>query len=189
MTLEELWQLFPIVLKDYNPKWIEWYVEEEAQIRSALGDENIVRIRHIGSTSVPGLIAKPTVDILLEIIDRCDLSLFSAHLESIGYLCEKKPENPPPHLMFMKGYTPDGFAERVFHLHVRYQGDWNEPYFCAYLRSHPEVAKAYGQLKNKLKERYEHDRDRYTDAKSSFIEHYTKLAKGEILQNPPHWDS
>lgn len=81
--------------------------------------------------------------------------------------------------MFMKGYTDEGFAERVFHLHVRYQGDWNEPSFCAYLRAHPDVARAYAQLKRDLKERYEHDRDGYTNAKSDFINAYTKWAREE----------
>lgn len=66
MTLEELWQLFPIILKEHNPEYKKWYeIEKEKLIHEF--DDILVRINHIGSTSVEGLIAKPTVDILMEI--------------------------------------------------------------------------------------------------------------------------
>ena len=71
--------------------------------------------------------------------------------------------------MFTKGYTPSGFDEKVFHLHVRYFGDWDELYFRDYLIAHPDDATKYGELKLNLKERYEHDRNEYTKAKSDFI--------------------
>ena len=67
ITDEERAQLFPIILEEYNPAWAEWYIEEKANLERLIGIENIVRISHYGSTSVPGLLAKPTVDILLEI--------------------------------------------------------------------------------------------------------------------------
>lgn len=70
MTLDELWQLFPIILKPHNPEYKNWYNEETEKIVSFIGAENISRISHIGSTAVPGLDAKPTVDILLEIINK-----------------------------------------------------------------------------------------------------------------------
>ncbi len=65
MTLEELWQLFPIVLSDHNPDWKKQYAEEKELLIRYFGDM-LIRIHHIGSTAVDGLIAKPTVDILLE---------------------------------------------------------------------------------------------------------------------------
>ena len=80
-------------------------------------------------------------------------------------------------LSFNKGYTKDGFAEKVFHLHLRYQGDNDELYFRDYLREHPEVAKDYERLKLGLWEKYEYNRDAYTDAKSDFIRKYTQKAK------------
>ena len=59
-------------------------------------------------------------------------------------------------------YTSEGFAEKVFHLHVRLNGDWNELYFRNYLIEHKEVAKEYARLKQSLKIQYEHNRDVYT---------------------------
>lgn len=66
MTLEELWTLFPIILTEPNPNWPVWYAEEEALLRSVLPGEFALRIRHIGSTAIRGIWAKPIVDILVE---------------------------------------------------------------------------------------------------------------------------
>lgn len=69
MTNEELWKLFPIILSEHNPKWKENYLTEKIAIELAAGIQNIVRMNHYGSTSVSNLIAKPTIDILLEMKD------------------------------------------------------------------------------------------------------------------------
>ena len=76
-----------------------------------------------------------------------------------------------------KGYTPSGFAQKVFHLHVRLWGDNDELYFRDYLREFPAVAKAYEALKLSLWRRFEHDRDGYTEAKGDFIKKHTSLAR------------
>jgi GrpB-like predicted nucleotidyltransferase (UPF0157 family) len=80
-------------------------------------------------------------------------------------------------LSFNKGYTENGFAERVFHLHLRYAGDNNELYFRDYLIECPEVAKEYEELKLRLWKEYEHNRDAYTNAKTEFVKKYTEKAK------------
>ena len=80
-------------------------------------------------------------------------------------------------LSFNKGYTENGFAERVFHLHLRYAGDNNELYFRDYLIEYPEVAKVYEELKLSLWKKYEHNRDAYTNAKTEFVKIYTEKAK------------
>lgn len=80
-------------------------------------------------------------------------------------------------ISFNKGYTEHGFAEKVFHLHLRYSGDNDELYFRDFLLEHPEVAKAYEDLKLSLWKKYEHDRDGYTNAKTEFVVRYTQLAK------------
>ena len=180
MTNEELWVLFPIILSEHRAEWTKFYEQEKDTIISALGTKNISRINHIGSTSVPGLIAKPTIDILLEIPTDADIPSLTAALISAGYICNTQPNNPAPHLMFMKGYTPQGFRGQAVHLHVRFPGDWNELYFRDYLRSHPETAKSYGKLKQNLQLRYEHDRDAYTEAKTDFIQEATRLARKEM---------
>ena len=180
MTNEELWVLFPIILSKHRAEWTKFYEQEKDSIISALGTNNMYRINHIGSTSVPGLIAKPTIDILLEIPTDADIPSLTAALISAGYICNTQPNNPAPHLMFMKGYTPQGFRGQAVHLHVRFPGDWNELYFRDYLRSHPETAKSYGKLKQNLQLRYEHDRDAYTEAKTDFIQEATRLARKEM---------
>ena len=180
MTNEELWVLFPIILSEHRAEWTKFYEQEKDSIISALGTKNISRINHIGSTSVPGLIAKPTIDILLEIPTDADIPSLTAALISAGYICNMQPNNAAPHLMFMKGYTPQGFRGQAVHLHVRFPGDWDELYFRDYLRSHPETAKSYGKLKQNLQLRYEHDRDAYTEAKTDFIHEATRLARKEM---------
>lgn len=79
-----------------------------------------------------------------------------------------------------KGYLPTGFAEKVYHLHVRPLGDWDELYFRDYLRKYPEVAREYEALKLSLKEKYEHDRDAYTNAKTEFVQRYSQKARAEF---------
>lgn len=73
-----------------------------------------------------------------------------------------------------KGYTEQGFAERVFYIHLRLNGDCKELKFRDYINTHPNVAKEYEKLKLDLWHRFEHDRDNYTEAKSAFVERYSK---------------
>jgi GrpB-like predicted nucleotidyltransferase (UPF0157 family) len=83
-------------------------------------------------------------------------------------------------LCIIKGYTDTGFAEKVFHIHVREVGDYDEPIFRDYLIAHPDTAGEYAALKRKLKTEYEHDRDGYTAAKGAFIKDIMKRARKEI---------
>ncbi|EJO5348891.1 GrpB family protein [Clostridium botulinum] len=179
MTLEELWEFFPIILKEHNADYKDWYEIEKQKLLNCIDKKNILRINHIGSTTVEGLIAKPTVDILLEINTETDIEQLKNILLHNGWLlmsCENKPFMK---MSFNKGYTKEGFAEKVYHLHVRYYGNWNELYLRDYLIEHKEVAKEYEKLKLGLIEKYEHDRDEYTDAKFDFILKYTQKAKEE----------
>ncbi len=78
---------------------------------------------------------------------------------------------------FNWGYTEEGFADKVYHLHLRYEGDHDELYFRDYLNEHPQVAKEYELLKLQLWAKFEHNRDAYTDSKSEFIRKWTSAAK------------
>ena len=134
----------------------------------------LVRISHIGSTSLETIWAKPIVDILLEIPKETDMAAMRDLLLQNGYLLMSKSQG---RMSFNKGYTPSGFAEQVFHLHLRYEGDHDELYFRDYLQEHPAVAKNYEKLKLSLWKQYEHNRDAYTEAKTDFIKNYTEEAK------------
>ncbi|MCL2109943.1 MAG: GrpB family protein [Oscillospiraceae bacterium] len=170
MTNEELAKLYPVILSEYNSAWQQWFAEEKERLFQHIGVENIVRVTHIGSTAVPGLMAKPTIDILLEITDGVDVIAMIDSLPNDEYICLRKQTIPTSDLvLFLKGYTDAGFAEKVYHIHVRYPDDWDEVRFRDYLIAHPEAAKAYAALKRQLKEQFEFDRDGYTNAKGKFI--------------------
>ena len=174
MSLEELWQLFPIFLEEHNKDWATWYVEESRRIQSFLPANQSYKLHHIGSTSIEGIWAKPIIDLLLEIPRSEDRGSIKRELLEHGYLLMSESEG---RMSFNKGYTLQGFAERVFHLHLRYYGDHDELYFRDYLKYHPAVAKDYEQLKLILWKKYEHNRDAYTEAKTDFIRLYTQKAK------------
>ncbi|MBZ2066038.1 GrpB family protein [Streptococcus sanguinis] len=174
MSLEELWQLFPIFLREHQDEWKDWYAEERLRLLSFLPANQLVRISHIGSTSVETIWAKPIVDILLEIPKETDMAVMKDLLLQNGYLLMSESQG---RMSFNKGYTPSGFAERVFHLHLRYECDHDELYFRDYLQEHPAVAKDYEKLKLSLWKKYEHNRDAYTEAKTDFIKNYTDEAK------------
>lgn len=170
MSLEELWELFPIQLTEHNACWENWYREETEHLLPVL--PQAVKIHHIGSTSIDGIWAKPTVDILLE-ADPGDFDRIKTTLFHNGYGCMAQTET---RIDFNKGYTPEGFAEKVFHLHLRKFGDNDELYFRDYLNEYTEIAKEYESLKLSLWKQFEHDRDRYTESKSAFVHEYTKKA-------------
>ena len=174
MSLEELWQLFPIFLREHQLEWKDWYEEERLRLLSFLPEHQIVCLSHIGSTSVETIWAKPIVDIMLEIPKKIDMAVMRDLLLQNGYLLMSESQG---RMSFNKGYTPSGFAERVFHLHLRYEGDHDELYFRDYLQEHPAVAKDYEKLKLSLWKQYEYNRDAYTEAKTDFIKNYTDEAK------------
>lgn len=176
MTLEELWQLFPIILTDHSEHWAEWFLDEDRLLKSLLTG-SIMRISHIGSTAVGGIMAKPIVDILIEVHAADALHRCADILESAGYITMSREST---RISLNKGYTESGFSERVFHIHLRIYGDNDELYFRDYLIAHPDVASAYERLKISLWKKFEHNRDAYTEMKTDFIDKYTKLAKLEF---------
>ncbi len=179
MTLEELWELFPIILKEYNMDYPSWYEVEKEKLVKNFADGVIVRISHIGSTAVPGLLSKPIIDILMEVSKQCDIKHVSDGLKASGWILMNSVDMPNFKQSYNKGYTKYGFEEKVFHLHLRYIDDWNELYFRDYLIEHPEIAREYAVLKEMLRNKYEHNRDAYTDAKEEFVKTYTQLARDQ----------
>lgn len=175
-------RIYPVILNEYNPEWPEWYAEEKANLERLLGD-SVIRIQHIGSTAVPGLTAKPTVDILLEAAKNFDLEDLIALIPAGEYICLRREGNSlseHDRVMFLKGYTDTGYKDKVFHIHARNHGDWDELHFRDYLITHPETAAEYAELKRRLFMDYEHDRDGYTVAKGEFIKEVTKKAREKV---------
>lgn len=174
MSLKELWQLFPIFLVEHNNEWVKWYEEERETIISIVPSKSIKRISHIGSSAISGIWAKNIVDMLVEVNDKEALDMVKHILINNGWLCMNMNET---RITLNKGYTEQGFAEKVFHLHIRIAGDNDELYFRDYLNEYKEIAKEYETLKLSLWKEFEHDRDGYTEAKTDFIKKYTNLAK------------
>lgn len=172
MSLAELWQLFPIVLVPHDTRWSDWAREEIGLLKDILSEASPT-ITHIGSTAIPGIYAKPIIDILVEIPEGIDLTRIRALMETAGYICMNEQSG---RMSFNKGYTPAGYADRVFHIHVHRTDDNAEIAFRDYLRTHPESAREYERLKFSLLPVYRHDRDAYTRAKTDFVAGIVHLA-------------
>lgn len=176
MNLDKPQPLFPIFLVKHKDEWANWYNEECKNLMSLIPNKSIKRISHIGSTAVPSIWTKNIIDILLEVENEKDLLIIKDMLQEHNWLYMSDDKN---RISLKKGYTNSGFADKVFHLHIRIAGDNNELYFRDYLRDNPDIAKLYEKLKIRLWQQYEYDREGYTNAKSNFITQYTEKAKIE----------
>ena len=174
MSLEELWDLFPIFLVAHSDKWQLHYREIEALLKRGLSKCPVTRISHIGSTAVPGIWAKDIVDVLIEVSQDAEIAQTAAVLEACGFF---RMSAEAGRISFNRGYTDAGFADKVFHIHLRYAGDHDELYFRDYLIAHPQTAKEYEALKLELWRQFAHNRDAYTSGKSGFVQNWTKKAK------------
>ena len=174
MSLEELWELFPIFLVAPNDSWNLYFDEIKFFLKRALSGYPIERISHIGSTAISGIWAKNIVDVLLEISKDLEIKNIAKVVEENGFIRMSEEER---RMSFNRGYTKEGFAEKVFHVHLRYAGDNDELYFRDYLNEHAQIAKEYETLKLKLWKQFEHNRDAYTNAKTEFIRKWTSEAK------------
>lgn len=178
MTLEELWQLFPIILTEHNENWEQWYLEERNHLVKLLPKG--VTLTHIGSTAIKGIWAKPIIDILIEVPEVSYLPEIRNILISHDYICMSESDN---RISLNKGYTENGFAQKVFHIHVRLRGDNDEIAFRDYLNMHPDSAKQYEELKLSLWKEYEHDRDGYTKEKTEFVNRIKDLIRAESIDD------
>ncbi len=172
LSLKELWDLFPITFTNYNENFKNIYLEEENILKSWLGTY-IKRISHIGSTAIKNIIAKPIVDILIE-IDFAYKDIIRETLLNNGYILMNETFDK---LTFNKGYTINGYADKVFHIHIKKYGNCDELYFRDYLNDYPKKAKEYEKLKLDLYEKYKPNRDLYTDGKCEFVAEVVNLAK------------
>ncbi|MBD2741993.1 GrpB family protein [Coleofasciculus sp. FACHB-1120] len=161
-----------IQVVDYDTNWPIQFEQEKLQILHALGDD-VLDIHHIGSTSVPGLAAKPIIDILVGLEELPPSVTQIASLETLGYLYQGELGIPGRHF-FRKGMP------RTHHLHLVKQGNqvWeNQLIFRDFLRAHPEKAKQYDALKRKLAVQFRLDREGYVQAKAPLIEQLLSKAR------------
>ena len=179
-----------ITLIDYNSQWPAQFVQEAERIQAALG-ESIIAIEHFGSTAVPGLCAKPVIDLLVAVrsLDEARQQAVPA-LEALGYAFWV--DNPAPdRLFFVKGLPPHG--PRTHHVHIVDLSMSQDPrlaestfadrlLFRDYLRANPDEAGRYAELKRELAARFSEDREAYTDAKTEYV--YSIIQKARSTPNP-----
>ena len=157
----------------YSPEWPIEFEREATRLRSILGDE-IVEFHHIGSTSVPGLDAKPIIDMLplVHNIERIDG--YSDRMIAAGYRIWGEYG-----LRGRRFFTRDSNGFRTHNIHVYAKGDpeaLRHLAFCAYLREHPDVRREYVMVKRAAYTRYPADIDAYNDAKDDYIKRIEKVA-------------
>jgi GrpB-like predicted nucleotidyltransferase (UPF0157 family) len=160
-----------VEIVNYDPRWPILFDEEASRLRATLDPSLIVGLEHFGSTAIPGLSAKPIIDILIAVRSLADAQAsFVKPLRNLDYVYWA--ENPrKDRLFFVKGMPPFG-SRRSHHVHVTEpHGElWQRLAFRDYLRAHPEEAAIYEQLKRRLATEHKRDREAYTDAKSAYVE-------------------
>jgi GrpB-like predicted nucleotidyltransferase (UPF0157 family) len=160
-----------VVLLPYSARWPEHFVDERAQLAAAFGGED-VEIAHIGSTAVPGLCAKPVLDVLLGAESLSAVEAQIPALAAIGYVYVPKYERElPQRRYFTRDAALTAHGLRV-HLHavVRDGALWREHLaFRDALRADADLRDAYDALKRELARTHAHDKAAYTEAKSPFI--------------------
>ncbi len=163
-----------IVIVPYNPLWPEFYAAERAAIIEST-EAVFIEIEHIGSTSVPGLAAKPIIDIMASVNDLESVLAQTDKLARIGYADHHT--DMPNRLLFHKHAPERGYS---VHLHIVTADTWdtrNERLLRDYLLGHPEAARAYGDLKQRLAVQYADDRAGYTRAKTQFVQDVVDRAR------------
>lgn len=155
----------PIEVVGYDPAWPVLFAQLGATVRQGLG-ARALRIDHIGSTSIPGLDAKPILDVQVSVASFEPLGSLCAAMERIGF--RYRVGNPD----LSKRYFRESPGARRTHIHVRQAGSWSEQFallFRDYLRAHGFDREEYARLKHELAVRYRFDRLKYTEAKEPLI--------------------
>jgi GrpB-like predicted nucleotidyltransferase (UPF0157 family) len=161
-------------LVPHNVEWVQAYEAERARIEAAIGPY-ILEIQHVGSTSIPGIAAKPIIDIGVGVADFEAARVCIAPLEALGYTFHGEHGIPGRHY-FTRG-DPTLYHT---HMHETTSRAWgNLVLFRDYLLAHPDEARAYLELKQRLADRYRCDRRAYTEGKAAFIERILALARAE----------
>jgi len=166
-----------VAIVPYHPDWPHLFEIEAANLRSRLPGSLVTRTEHFGSTAVPGLAAKPIVDMLVEVRSLEETKrVIVPLLESEGYEYFWRTDVSPPYAWFIKRNSA---GQRAYHIHM-VEADsrlWERLYFRDYLREFPDEARRYEELKRHLAEKYPNDRIAYTTGKAEFVVTLTEKAR------------
>lgn len=167
-----------MLIVSYDPAWPALFAEERTRVEEAVG-RWAEAVEHVGSTAVPGLDAKPVIDVMVGLRSMGDADRCVEPLVRLGYSYWAEGVEPH-HRLFVRFADPERTA-RTHNLHLIEAGDWywNERLlFRNHLRNHPETALEYARLKRYLAGRYREDREAYTAAKSGFVSGVVRRARG-----------
>ena len=172
-----------IAIVPYDPRWPELFRREKEHLLSRLPRDLVRRIEHFGSTAVPGLAAKPVVDMLVEVSDlEATRVRIAPVLEAQGYDYLWRPthgdDGPPFYAWFIK--RAPGAGVRTHHIHMveaDFVEHWDRLLFRDYLIDHREVARDHESLKLRLAAAFPNDRVAYTRGKTDFIVRVTEQAR------------
>jgi GrpB-like predicted nucleotidyltransferase (UPF0157 family) len=170
-----------VSLAPYDPAWPRMFEEEKRHLLECLPKDLIRRIEHFGSTAIPGLAAKPIVDVLVEVSSLEETRASVAPLlEAEGYDYFWRPtrgdDGPPFYAWFIKR-NADGIRTHHVHMVERDFEHWDRLLFRDYLIEHPETARDYEALKMTLARDFPNDREAYTEGKTEFVVRVTEAAK------------
>jgi GrpB-like predicted nucleotidyltransferase (UPF0157 family) len=167
-----------IHLEPHSPDWARCYEQERTCLLAALGP-HLLDLQHVGSTAIPGILAKPILDIAAAVVSFEAATVCIALLEELGYVYRGEHGIPRRHYFVRR--SPDGDTTLV-HLHMLEidSAEWgNHLLFRDYLRSHPQDAQAYQALKEELMAQFRADRLAYTEGKAAFIARILEAARSE----------
>lgn len=162
-----------VILRKHHREWVDAFELERSNLKNLFGN-TAIDIQHIGSTSIPGLVAKPIIDILMTVKSLSVVENIRPTLENVGYEYRGNGSDDRQ-ILFAKG--PEEL--RTHYLHITEHGSpvWNNDIaFRDYLRTHPETVSAYEKLKKKLATQYADKRGDYTAGKAEFIQSILKVA-------------
>ena len=184
LTKEEIGQLFPVEICPYSKTWPELFEQEKHLITDHIEPGLFSRIVHFGSTSIPGLSAKNTIDMLMEVdFEETKDQQLIQQMKDLGYEFYWQKEGSHTHMVFVKGYNPSSPKDQIYHIHAGPKDHplWDRLLFRDYLIKHPETARAYQQLKIKFAEKFRYERVEYRIAKTDFVKEVTDRAKQELV--------
>ena len=170
-----------VIIVDYNPQWPHMYAQEKVRIQDAIG-EYLIDIQHVGSTSIPGLGAKPIIDIMAVVRNVSLVENCIQPLEALDYLYQGEGGIPGRH--FFRKPIDISQAGRTHHLHMVEKGheQWAmHQLFREYMLQHPESVQQYDALKRELALENGSNRAAYTAAKAPFIKSIIRAAVKEAM--------
>lgn len=158
----------------HDPQWRDAFAAEAAHLAAALGVD-VAAIHHIGSTAIPGIHAKPVIDLLVEVDDIEAIDARSGAMEALGY--QVMGEFGIPGRRYFR--KDDRHGTRTHQVHAFQAGSPQAERHLAfrdYMIAHPAEAQRYSELKRKLAEEYPYDMDGYIDGKDGFIKEMDRRA-------------